>query len=860
MSKSSLLTSHLSWKTSKNDVRGTNDDVQLLPLLIIPGIMSSGLEVRKSNVDDKHVGERVWFNPIALGKGKIRRGKNFTAKESKTNVYGDPDADADGDTPADATSQQPQSESESQEKEDKEEICLDSDSDSDESESEGSRDDEEKDELQKELDCKSAWLQHMSLLSDMCTEREGNEIRPIPGLGGVDFLMEIANITIEASYVFGPIIKLLNNIGYVEGLNLDACPYDWRVPPSVLEERDGYFTQTMKRIERMYTENDETPVVLLCHSMGGKTGHYLLNFVLERLGAVAGREWIDQHIHTYMPVGAVHIGCPKLVATAFSGSFNPILDPILSLEERLVFSRSLGSGVWLMPTTLPSMERNAPPTVLCKREGKLTIEIIATQENPLGDVRTLVTNKHGTRTVSNIKIKVAYGDKKIHHDDRVKIKSGKAIPTAPPTHHTNSHEDGSNNEEDETNSNHTNPQYFYFPGPKFIFPTPASLLEGGEKNPLKPIRFTICERGEIRAYRLERENKVWEGILKIDYNQQINLLADQVAKKAGRYGINLATSPLIDNIDVEKLVQAGEKGLTITVPIVARTDMTLLGMVPKKDHRSIDLTFNIKWEPPPSNQDDDPTNPIAMVPGEIVSENSKDGSSSSLSSSHFAPIPGILSTKPGDQASEYIPLSGQAMLKEEGLEDSFVALARNRYSPAKDPVGPRDRSSYERPPVQRIYAIYGTNLKTPVSAICKRVAAYHEDETPMELLARPRFEVDTETRLGGPDASERNSGTEDVGGTSRSGHKLEDGILYEHAGTPQVDLLTGEVVHRSGDGSVPYYCLQQSQVWANELRNDPLLKDTIKIEELEGAQHRAILSDDRFHNLLVEYLTGKTEI
>jgi sortase (surface protein transpeptidase) len=34
----------------------------VLPVLIIPGIMSSGLEVIKSSVNDKHIGERVWLN------------------------------------------------------------------------------------------------------------------------------------------------------------------------------------------------------------------------------------------------------------------------------------------------------------------------------------------------------------------------------------------------------------------------------------------------------------------------------------------------------------------------------------------------------------------------------------------------------------------------------------------------------------------------------------------------------------------------------------------------------------------------------------------------------------------------------
>ncbi len=811
-------------RRSRSNYNIVNQD-DLLPVLIIPGVMSSGLKVQKSAVSEKHVGDRVWLNPIALGRGKLGFGKAFTIAEG--------------------------TKTEDENESDDIKLCKkincepslqEEDSEFFEKETANSESDEEDD---RELDCKSPWLQHMTLKSDMCTEREGNEIRPIPGLDGVDFLTDIASINVGASYVFGPIIKLLRGIGYTKGVNLDACPYDWRIPPSVLEERDGYFTKTMERIEKMYEDNENKPVVLLCHSMGAKTGHYLLNFALARLGSSAGRVWIDKHVHTYMCLGATHIGVPATIATAFSGVLNATLDPMLSLQDRLVFSRSVGSGVWLMPKTLPCIERNAIPVIFCKREGKLTITILATEDNPIGDVRKLVTNKHGTRKVSNIKIKVSYGEKKTG-DKKTKgfsskIMSGKGIPVPPPTN---------------TNSN-DNPeaQFFTLPCAKFIFPTPASLLEGEES--LKPIRIYICERGDIRAHYLEPRNMAMRMLGKLDLRgTQAALLWNMTARKAGKYKINLGMSSPIDNIDVKKLVAAGQKGVTINVPIVARTDITFRGMVPKENYRSIDIKVNIKWEPPPSNADDDFTNPIAMIPRPNSSE------CLFLPMSFFAPPPDIQSTKENDKNTSYTPLSGQAMLLAEGLEDSFVAIARDKYSAHHDLVDPRGRSSHNRPPVKRIYAIYGTNLDTPVSAVCKRVPCYHEDETPHELLARPRFEIDTETRLG--DTIDESGSEESDEATkmssSRSGHKLEDGIIYEHSQTPQIDLLSGTIVNRSGDGSVPYYCLQQSQVWANEIRNDPRAFDTIKIEELEGAEHRAILSDERFHNLLVDYLTGQTKL
>lgn len=48
---------------------------------------------------------------------------------------------------------------------------------------------------------------------------------------GVDYLSEGA-LTESMSYVFGPVLKLLRNVGYKDGVNLEAAPYDWRIPVS----------------------------------------------------------------------------------------------------------------------------------------------------------------------------------------------------------------------------------------------------------------------------------------------------------------------------------------------------------------------------------------------------------------------------------------------------------------------------------------------------------------------------------------------------------------------------------------------------------------------------------------------------
>ena len=59
--------------------------------------------------------------------------------------------------------------------------------------------------------------------------------------------------------------------------------------------------------------------------------------------------------------------------------------------------------------------------------------------------------------------------------------------------------------------------------------------------------------------------------------------------------------------------------------------------------------------------------------------------------------------------------------------------------------------------------------------------------------------------------------------------------------------LNGE--SRSGDGTVPYYSLQHLKTWNGDSCN-------VSVEELEGAEHREIFADARFHKILVDYVTA----
>ena len=243
------------------DCSATADKTKLLPILIIPGFMSSGLEIKESKLNPGWEGKRLWLNLSSIGISAMYFGK--AQKRKYASCTSQPDIDND----------------------------------------DGDDDDDDEEENIRQSNYKSSWLKHMMLANDNESDPPGVKVRAIPGLDGVDYLTP-GTFTSHISYVFGPVIKALEEKGYnsEDGkTNLMASPYDWRLAPSVMEKRDKYFTKTIRYIEELFNNNDSTPVVLLCHSLGCKVAHYLLNFALDK----KGQTWIDKHIHTYMVSGTV---------------------------------------------------------------------------------------------------------------------------------------------------------------------------------------------------------------------------------------------------------------------------------------------------------------------------------------------------------------------------------------------------------------------------------------------------------------------------------------------------------------------------------------------------------------------------
>lgn len=81
-------------------------------------------------------------------------------------------------------------------------------------------------------------------------------------------------------------------------------------------------------------------------------------------------------------------------------------------------------------------------------------------------------------------------------------------------------------------------------------------------------------------------------------------------------------------------------------------------------------------------------------------------------------------------------------------------------------------------------------------------------------------------------------------------HAVEKGLIRETKKTPQTIIGTDAIQKKSGDGTVPYWSLQQCRMWQGK----GVAECDVKVHEIESAEHRAILNDSRFHDILLEIL------
>eukprot|EP00956_Cyclotella_meneghiniana_P032549 scaffold90081_cov79-Cyclotella_meneghiniana.AAC.1 len=733
---------------------------KLQPVLIIPGFMSSVLTVQSSSLQPSWKDQRIWLNITTLGfnhlkrGGKLQRNEDIRSRRQMLN-----DSNNDRDASIDSTLEHMHS------------------------------------EYLRQVECKNKWVQHMKLRDDSIGERKGVVVRALEGTAGA--------LTESMSYVFGPVLKLLRSYGYEDGVNLDAAPYDWRIPPSTLESRDQYFTRTIKKIEVMYRDNDQTPVVILSHSMGCRASHYLFNFVLHTKGKDEGMKWLSKHIDCWVPVGAPHIGTPT------------------SDFEGLVLARSFGSPPWLFPLEEEQTNTESSPP----QSNEITIAQPKFQKATMPTSFLMQESALGIKIPSQ-RLNVQPFLKHVKHPYPVKlriaIRLGKKL-VFKSNHFTVS--------EDEP--------FIDFNDEAWLVPCPVDLVKAAHdystiqisiEKPgavlrrkdserygcgiLCPIRCIICLLKWLLCCPcafLEKFCHCFSTGVQKGMNAGASVLGSSVVMGQSepiQFGEALA--------DIQTCNSDEEEGTrqTFNIQAVLRpfevNDSLCQGiwslLFYKYQQEQIKLSINVKWEP-----------------------------AFRSSSTEAVPL--------WERSRKYMPCDTNQLFNMEGM-GNVPRLLDNSYLP--DPIGPLSQSSWQPPPVKRVVSIYGINYPTEVSAVYRRNlkhipnASNNKSSMKKSISSElePTFVLDKDAILAKP--------------ISKT-HAIKKGLIYETSNSPQkVTNADGTTTteFKSGDGSVPYWSLQHCRTWIDR---GPAKCD-VTVHEIDSVEHRAILNDARFHKILLDLL------
>lgn len=190
------------------------------------------------------------------------------------------------------------------------------------------------------IDC---WIDNMKLTYDNITRttrnQDGVDIR-IPGWGD-PFVVEYLDPSKASPGAYFKDIgnMLVNQLGYARNHSLRGAPYDFRKAPN---ENEMFFNRLKDLVEETYNNNNQVPVTLLAHSMGGPMS---LIFLQRQ-----SQKWKDKYINCLITLSAVWGGSVKaLKVFAVGDDLGAYLLRQSILKDEQITSPSLG---WLLPSRL----------------------------------------------------------------------------------------------------------------------------------------------------------------------------------------------------------------------------------------------------------------------------------------------------------------------------------------------------------------------------------------------------------------------------------------------------------------------------------------------------------------------------
>ena len=183
-------------------------------------------------------------------------------------------------------------------------------------------------------------------------DAEGVQIQ-VKDFGGVSGLAYLdPSVSISADSYYQPLIKYLTTLddSYIIGKNLFGAPFDWRYNPSELHRR-GYYQNLTSLIESSYLLNDNTPVTLITHSMGGPI---ILDYLQKSNEKTYGIDdnWKSKYLHAYVPLSSPFGGALSSLEGMISGDNFGLPLPADYFRN---IQANCPSGLYLLPRLKPGL-------------------------------------------------------------------------------------------------------------------------------------------------------------------------------------------------------------------------------------------------------------------------------------------------------------------------------------------------------------------------------------------------------------------------------------------------------------------------------------------------------------------------
>uniref|UniRef100_A0A803LA74 Phospholipid--sterol O-acyltransferase n=1 Tax=Chenopodium quinoa TaxID=63459 RepID=A0A803LA74_CHEQI len=151
------------------------------------------------------------------------------------------------------------------------------------------------------LSAVNCWLKCIMLEPYNQTDHPECKSRPDSGLSAITEL-DPGYITGPLSSVWKEWVKWCIEFG-IEANAIIAVPYDWRLSPSKLEERDLYFHKLKLTFETAHKLRGG-PSLVFAHSLGNNVFRYFLEWLKLEVAPKEYMNWLDKHIHAYFAVGS----------------------------------------------------------------------------------------------------------------------------------------------------------------------------------------------------------------------------------------------------------------------------------------------------------------------------------------------------------------------------------------------------------------------------------------------------------------------------------------------------------------------------------------------------------------------------